>query len=663
MSQSHDADFLPSAEQILSSDDTETLHFAHPNWVVSEQVNQVSRRFLAEAPTPERLAKLRGQVRTAWRTPSSEADLEANLDREAAHPDFVRQFEANGGPSPVAQSLQLLHRLAHPTLDFNDAGPLAAELAALMSRVAAGPSHRLADPWETTERADRLAAAKADPRFAHTGAQRLAQQKAHEESLARRANEDAQAKAREREERMQAASASLAAQKSAAAARLQAWFEAHGVAENRFPLSAYEALQSGEASHDFRTVHDVGPSPSALRKMFGLDGETLAALQAHHAGLEEQRRQRNEARRQWERSLLNGEEAAHSMFVTKAEFDEWVALQRIPVATTKPLAKWSRDTTQMLFDPAALVLLAPEQIEAWRESDLEGMSAAARGTRIRSVDKARTRQGLAQAMDDVLKTHDCHLLHQDMNEMVWTKQVVLPIAVDTLEGPATWQARVRLEAKVAPPKSPNELGSLSARVGVSFSAQAQAKIAQQLTDGVSDLLDEYAGALTPEQRIQVQEGVKTALERGIRQSDLADGVESVLVESVSQLLKRIEEERAQELVKLKDYPQAFPVARGLQRRIHFKLGPTNSGKTYEALIALQNARSGVYLAPLRLLAMEIRDRLTAQGIACNLMTGEEHDIVPGARHTACTMEMMNPQNEVDVAVIDEIQMLRDPGRG
>src|SRR5690606_33174918 len=32
-------------------------------------------------------------------------------------------------------------------------------------------------------------------------------------------------------------------------------------------------------------------------------------------------------------------------------------------------------------------------------------------------------------------------------------------------------------------------------------------------------------------------------------------------------------------------------------------------------------------------------------------------------HTACTMEMMNPTREVRVAVIDEIQMLRDPQRG
>jgi ATP-dependent RNA helicase SUPV3L1/SUV3 len=73
---------------------------------------------------------------------------------------------------------------------------------------------------------------------------------------------------------------------------------------------------------------------------------------------------------------------------------------------------------------------------------------------------------------------------------------------------------------------------------------------------------------------------------------------------------------------LHTYPEGFKVARSLNRKIHFHLGPTNSGKTYEALIKLQEAKSGVYLAPLRLLAMEIRDRLLEAGIPCNLVTGE-----------------------------------------
>ncbi len=37
--------------------------------------------------------------------------------------------------------------------------------------------------------------------------------------------------------------------------------------------------------------------------------------------------------------------------------------------------------------------------------------------------------------------------------------------------------------------------------------------------------------------------------------------------------------------------------------------------------------------------------------------------MPGAAHTACTVEMVNMQRRVDVAVIDEIQMIGDESRG
>ena len=114
---------------------------------------------------------------------------------------------------------------------------------------------------------------------------------------------------------------------------------------------------------------------------------------------------------------------------------------------------------------------------------------------------------------------------------------------------------------------------------------------------------------------------------------------------------------------LHELPRSYQVARSLNRKIHFHLGPTNSGKTYQALIKLQSAKSGVYLAPLRLLAMEIRDRLMEAGVPCNLITGEERQLIPGAKHTACTVEMMNPNQVVDVAIIDEIQMLQDEARG
>ena len=111
------------------------------------------------------------------------------------------------------------------------------------------------------------------------------------------------------------------------------------------------------------------------------------------------------------------------------------------------------------------------------------------------------------------------------------------------------------------------------------------------------------------------------------------------------------------------FTDSFKAARSIKRHHHFYLGPTNSGKTYQALLALEKAKSGVYLAPLRLLAMEIRDRLVAVGVPCNLITGEERVLMDGAQHTASTIEMMNPGKPVEVAIIDEIQMLQDPDRG
>ena len=65
----------------------------------------------------------------------------------------------------------------------------------------------------------------------------------------------------------------------------------------------------------------------------------------------------------------------------------------------------------------------------------------------------------------------------------------------------------------------------------------------------------------------------------------------------------------------------YPMARALQRRLVYHKGPTNSGKTYNALRAMRSAASGVYCGPLRLLAMEVYDELNAAGTHCNLTTG------------------------------------------
>ncbi|MBL8350915.1 MAG: helicase [Burkholderiaceae bacterium] len=111
------------------------------------------------------------------------------------------------------------------------------------------------------------------------------------------------------------------------------------------------------------------------------------------------------------------------------------------------------------------------------------------------------------------------------------------------------------------------------------------------------------------------------------------------------------------------YPDSFKTARRANRRVTLFVGPPNSGKTHQAFERLAAAERGAYLAPLRLLALEGRDRLMARGVPCSLRTGEEFAPVDGARVVSSTIEMMDTGTLIDVAVIDEAQMIFDPWRG
>lgn len=112
-----------------------------------------------------------------------------------------------------------------------------------------------------------------------------------------------------------------------------------------------------------------------------------------------------------------------------------------------------------------------------------------------------------------------------------------------------------------------------------------------------------------------------------------------------------------------DVTQLYPGARGMHRHFILHLGPTNSGKTYESLIACRNAQTGVYLAPLRLLAYEICEKFNLEGVPCRMKTGEEEIDVPFASHTSSTVEMLNTGEYYDVAVVDECQLIEDEERG
>ena len=114
---------------------------------------------------------------------------------------------------------------------------------------------------------------------------------------------------------------------------------------------------------------------------------------------------------------------------------------------------------------------------------------------------------------------------------------------------------------------------------------------------------------------------------------------------------------------IRDFKNLFPMAREMRRKLILHIGPTNSGKTYQAMRTLEEADTGYYLAPLRLLALEGYEGLKEKGIESSLITGEEQIVSDEATHISSTIEMLNFEVDVDVCVIDEVQMIDDRDRG
>ncbi|GMR31567.1 hypothetical protein PMAYCL1PPCAC_01762, partial [Pristionchus mayeri] len=122
----------------------------------------------------------------------------------------------------------------------------------------------------------------------------------------------------------------------------------------------------------------------------------------------------------------------------------------------------------------------------------------------------------------------------------------------------------------------------------------------------------------------------------------------------------------------------YPEARTIKRKIIFHAGPTNSGKTHTALERFRESKSGIYCGPLKLLAAEAYTKLNEEGFKVDMVTGEERrfavDNLHPSDHISCTVEMLSTAMQVEsltnstffsfqVAIIDEIQMLRDEQRG
>jgi ATP-dependent RNA helicase SUPV3L1/SUV3 len=103
----------------------------------------------------------------------------------------------------------------------------------------------------------------------------------------------------------------------------------------------------------------------------------------------------------------------------------------------------------------------------------------------------------------------------------------------------------------------------------------------------------------------------------------------------------------------------------LASSITAQIGPTNTGKTHRAVERMLTHETGMIGLPLRLLAREIYDRVSArvgEG-AVALVTGEEKRMPPRPRYFVCTVEAMPTGREVDFLAVDEIHLAGHVERG
>jgi ATP-dependent RNA helicase SUPV3L1/SUV3 len=111
-----------------------------------------------------------------------------------------------------------------------------------------------------------------------------------------------------------------------------------------------------------------------------------------------------------------------------------------------------------------------------------------------------------------------------------------------------------------------------------------------------------------------------------------------------------------------------PAPRGVRNRgtgVTAVLGPTNTGKTHLAIERMLGHSSGVIGLPLRLLAREVYNKVSARAGAENvaLITGEEKIKPPNPRYWVATVEAMPRELDTAFVAIDEVQLGADMERG
>lgn len=407
------------------------------------------------------------------------------------------------------------------------------------------------------------------------------------------------------------------------------------------------------------------------------------------------------------RNLITLHHLPGLLLASIAECERWIAAGLLPVAERRTFRKGGHRIEALMFDPDVVGPLAAE-VPTWRRDDAAGLREP-RGRAARDGEQKRPAR-----REDEPANEAAHGRRQSILAAV-RKSTGIYVAGDVRRADGASPTPERVFAgyravfgrpiAILPDGDPTEVvvefafgeppevGAVAlapARIGADRIADAARLLEERLNElraaafaaceheiaGWRDELETYLGAYEDvAEREAIVGGMRAALGKleRIHASDrhgpegvgrkLRERLDALRSKAASRRIRHLREAQIREASGYERYAAIFPVARALERRFLFLAGPTNSGKTYEALKLAREAATAEILSPLRLLALEHYERMSEEGLSAGMVTGEERILAGGATHIARTIETLDLSRAVDVCVIDEIQMLGDPSRG
>lgn len=395
----------------------------------------------------------------------------------------------------------------------------------------------------------------------------------------------------------------------------------------------------------------------------------------------------------WERSLIGVLVLQAKMGATSTEVARWIGDGKIPVAKYSKFSRWGKNLQTTLHDPNTLPGIM-DQVPNWRSEHREAIAeirknaaVKAAKTRAESAEKAteRTPQQIAASLtrrlnmlagaisSEIVFQHDGYAvpITEKIAEIGDVTRLVRPESLNVLarlrSGKDDFPSQKERKAFINGVRDHLDAEIVGLKTQLQLRAEVWSKRVATISSGISGdtraLFEQNALANAQKQTNNLAR-IRNEVRRPVAiLEEFSASLDRSIADAVNEHARKHRAQELKEQAGLNNYANLFPLARSMRRKLTLHLGPTNSGKTHAALERLAAADCGVYLAPLRLMALEGADRLNDRGLMTDMITGEEMIRIEGSRHTSSTIEMADLSRIVDIAVVDEIQLIADQDRG